>query len=491
MIDYSKWKEERPNVTGLKLDPRNPRIPSTGQTLTQRELIAELLENDKVYDLAKNIADNGYYPVESLIVVQEGAEKFVVEGNRRLAALKLLFSPQTAPERWEQKVRSLANRIDPKAIAKVRVVRSPSREAAASIIMSRHTRTQVESWSPLMQAKFYRNLVEGGIEPKEIADQYNVPLSEINAALQRDSMYTVACSLDLPEAIAKTVKNPRVFPVTNLERLYRTPKVNQFLGIAFDDDKRLVGLVNADEFKKGYTKIVTDIAAGKIDSRALNTTLEMDKYLASFGSQRPNLRKTGSFTADDLTQHVRQPSQSARTAVGSKRQRPKRPQWALIPTSFACEVNNQRIIDVCTELKTLAVARYPNAVGLMFRSLLEMSVGYYLDRSGDLKRITDDQRQKRKSKNQSLPHDWHPTLRQMLQYIIDQGNAIITNPNLLKAIKKTVADKESLLSIDTLDLFVHNQHFHPNEETLRSFWTQLQGLFEILMSEPVSRKATR
>ena len=41
-----------------------------------------------------------------------------------------------------------------------------------------------------------------------------------------------------------------------------------------------------------------------------------------------------------------------------------------------------------------------------------------------------------------------------------------------------------LLSIDTLNLFAHNEHFHPNEDTLRNFWPPLQGLFEIILVEP-------
>ena len=100
MIDHSKWKELQLSPVNLQLDPKNPRIPHSGEDLSQPELIADLVENEKVYDLAKSIADNGYYPIEALIIVQENKEKLVLEGNRRLAALKLLISPEAAPEEW-------------------------------------------------------------------------------------------------------------------------------------------------------------------------------------------------------------------------------------------------------------------------------------------------------------------------------------------------------------------------------------------------------
>ncbi len=485
MIDYSKWKEGQLSVTSLLLDPHNPRIPDSGESLSQRDLLADLVANDKVYDLAKSIVENGYYPVEALIFVEDQKKKYVVEGNRRLAALKLLMSPEMAPDAgWERRFRALSNRIDLNAVRKVKVIKAPTREAAAPVIMSKHTRSQVESWSPLMQAKFYRNLVDRGLTVDDIAEQYNLSASEITDALQRYMMYSIACALDLPEEVAKKVQNPREFPVTNLDRLYKNPKVSQFLGISFDDNKNLAGSVDVDEFKKGYTKIVTDIATGMVDSRSLNTTDEMDKYLASFDDQKPNLRKQGRFTADTLLAATAKRKTSAISKAASKKPQPKPIPRALIPGSFSCDVNNQRINDVFNELKKLPVAQYPNAVALMFRSLLEMGLGYYLDRTGHLAKLTVKIRAARENDKFKLPKDWHPTLSEMLKYVVDKDTDIISNGNLLKALRKLVSQDKDLLSVDTLNLFVHNQHFYPNEDYLREFWPQLQGLFEIILVEP-------
>lgn len=485
MIDYSKWKESQLTVTNLLLDPINARIPGSSPTLSQRELLADLVENDKVLDLAKSIVDNGFFPVESLIMVEESKKKYVVEGNRRLAALKLLISPEMAPDKaWERRFRALANRIDPNSVRKVKVIKAPSREAAAPVIMSKHTRNQVERWSPLMQAKFYRNLVDRGIPVEDIADQYNLRVSEITEALQLYMMYSVACTLDLPEEVAKKVQNPREFPVTNLERLYKNPKVTKFLGVSFDANKKLKGSVQADEFKKGFKKVVTDVASGEVHSRNLNTTAEMDDYLKSFGDQKPNLRKKGKFTSDTLLKAKPKRKAAVKPGAGAKKPKPKPVPRALIPGSFSCDVNNQRINDVFDELKILPVAKCRNAVALMFRSLLEMSLGYYLERTGHLAKLTAQIRAARETDKFKLPKDWHPTLTEMLQYIVHKDTDIISNGNLLKALRKFVSQKKELISIDTLNLFVHNQHFYPNEDDLRSFWLQLQGLFEIILVEP-------
>ena len=90
MNNYSAWDEQTISVTSLLLDASNPRIPELGHKANQREIVAESVRNDAVYDLAKDIAAQGFFPTEVLICVEENNEVIVVEGNRRLAALKLL-----------------------------------------------------------------------------------------------------------------------------------------------------------------------------------------------------------------------------------------------------------------------------------------------------------------------------------------------------------------------------------------------------------------
>jgi hypothetical protein len=116
MKDYSAWKEKTLSVTSLHLDPKNPRIPELGHEPTQRDIVAELVEHDNVYELAKDISDQGYFPTELLVGVVEQDQEIVVEGNRRLAALKLLLSPDLAPEKHIRKFRLLQGNVSPKQL---------------------------------------------------------------------------------------------------------------------------------------------------------------------------------------------------------------------------------------------------------------------------------------------------------------------------------------------------------------------------------------
>lgn len=479
MQSFDNWKDKTLAVPSLLLDSRNPRIPDTDSKQGQRDLIADLVENDKVYELAKSIVDKGYHPVESLIAIILNGKHVVVEGNRRLAALKLLLSPDIAPHNAVSRFRALANRANLSAIKKIRVLVAPSRDASAPVIMSKHTQEQIAKWVPVMQAKFFKNLVDSGLSVDEVAQQYNVLPSRVTDFLQLYQMYCVACSMDLPQEVVPKVANPREYPMTTLERLYKSPQVADFLGISFDNNKELVGSTDPAEFKKAFGKMTVDVANKTVDSRTVNNAAGIKNYLAGFGDAKPNLSKKGTFTATDIINQSGKFSGKTKKTPRRKRTGPPPIRPYLIPAHIECNVDNQRINNVFNELKKLRVGQFPNAVALMLRSLLEMGLGYYLHRTDYLSKLVAEI----KNKNPKLPDDWHPTLKEMLKYTTKDGVGIITNANLLQALRKMLSEKDKLLSIDTLNLFVHNEHFYPDEDKLRKLWQTLEGLFQIILIE--------
>ena len=484
-MDYMTWEEKYISVNSILLDPNNHRIPPAGEPFNQRSLLAELVWHDKIHELAQNIAQNGYYPVESLIVVKDDSKMVVVEGNRRLAALKVLIAPESAPEDQVPKFRALSVKIDKATIKKVKVVVAPSREATVPILMSRHTHIQVEKWDTLMQATFYNNFVQNSVTVEDVSRDYNVPKSKIIGAIRLHKMYQVACSLDLPAKVLQVVQNPRGFDATTLQRFYERPVSQEFLGIQLSNEVADVkGIVDESEFKKGYKKVVTDIATGTKDSRSLGTTDQIKKYIGGFSKQeKPDLSKKGEFTTDTLLKGTGKEGIGVPVKQGKPVKKPKRPPTGLIPNTMSCEVNNQRINNIFSELRTLPVGRYPNATAVLLRSLLEMSLCHYLNLTGDLEAIISSE----KGKNKNLAKDWQPSLKRMLTHLIDPScNIIKNNPNQLKTLKKFISQREELFSHDSMNFFVHNQYYPPNEEMLRGFWAQIEGLFQIILVEPDS-----
>ncbi|MHB1342707.1 MAG: ParB/RepB/Spo0J family partition protein [Coriobacteriia bacterium] len=482
MRDFADWEDKHLSVTSLKLDPKNPRLPECDRERNQKELLEELVENDRVYELAKSIVDNGYFPIEALVAVEEAGKWVVVEGNRRLAALKLMVNPDYAkPDvKLARRFRALSEQTVVGNLKKVRVILAPSRSAAAVYIKNKHTQTNFERWSPPMQARFYRELVDGGMSVAEIAKEYGGTPAEIAEFLQMHEMYQVACSLDLPDEIAAIVRNPRDFPMTNLERLYKYPGVATFLGISFAPGGELRGSIDAAEFIKGYTRIVTDVAERTVTSRTHNTVEQIEDYLKSI-AEKPDLKRKGTFDAESVINQgePETPYESKPVEVPEPKKRTTRASVALIPKSFTCSLEDRRTQLVFSELKTLNVEKYHNAVAVLLRVLLELGVSNYLDKTGKINEILD----KEQAKNDRAK-DWYPSLRQMLNHIVNNDPDFRAHPLAIKALRQLVKRDDTLLTVETFDAFVHNKYKFPSPSDLRNLWAQLEELFGVLLVEP-------
>src|SRR5947209_6782336 len=76
----------------LQFDARNPRFASEDEAeASQVELLEILWRDFAVDEVALSIAANGFFQYEPLFVSREEGRLIVIEGNRRLAAVRLLL----------------------------------------------------------------------------------------------------------------------------------------------------------------------------------------------------------------------------------------------------------------------------------------------------------------------------------------------------------------------------------------------------------------
>lgn len=76
-------------ITDLKLDLKNFRtVPQKGEKNAIKAMIA--IKPDRFYAIMESIIEDGYIPTENIIVLKEDTTLTVKEGNRRIAALKLI-----------------------------------------------------------------------------------------------------------------------------------------------------------------------------------------------------------------------------------------------------------------------------------------------------------------------------------------------------------------------------------------------------------------
>jgi hypothetical protein len=87
-------------VADLDFDHQNPRLAEYGITpeTPEDEILKILWEAMDVRELVQSISASGFFPHEALIVAHEDGKNIVIEGNRRLAAVKVLLAGDAGQE---------------------------------------------------------------------------------------------------------------------------------------------------------------------------------------------------------------------------------------------------------------------------------------------------------------------------------------------------------------------------------------------------------
>ncbi|WP_292790647.1 MULTISPECIES: ParB N-terminal domain-containing protein [unclassified Microbacterium] len=162
-------------LTGLQLDPFNPRLRKEEEGSDQAAIVKVMLDRFKVEEVAESIAVAGWLEQDPLIAVEEDGAILVVEGNRRLTAVKLLLDPSLAPpakqSRWKQLAASLGPvvRDDIKSL-NVRVYPDRDDPEVSAYIGFRHV-TGVLPWPALEKASYIARLASRGASYIELAEK--------------------------------------------------------------------------------------------------------------------------------------------------------------------------------------------------------------------------------------------------------------------------------------------------------------------------------
>ncbi|MCX7011682.1 MAG: hypothetical protein NTW86_03790 [Candidatus Sumerlaeota bacterium] len=87
-------------VKSLLLDAGNPRLVEfgLGPKTSQKEILKALWEHMAVDEVAYSIAASGFWAHEHLLATEEGGKRIVIEGNRRLVAVKVLLDDELRRE---------------------------------------------------------------------------------------------------------------------------------------------------------------------------------------------------------------------------------------------------------------------------------------------------------------------------------------------------------------------------------------------------------
>ena len=174
------------DIACLEYDRQNPRLPTTvGQGDT--EILKYLADKTAIEDLMTSIAENGFFLGEAIVVCRSDKPKKykVLEGNRRLTALRLLQNPRLAAHR--RRIAKIAEEAKHKP-EKIPVYEVQHEGDAMQYLGFRHI-SGVQRWEPLAKARYLHRLFSCTSQDDGVDARYAVVARKIGSrkdAIQRN-----------------------------------------------------------------------------------------------------------------------------------------------------------------------------------------------------------------------------------------------------------------------------------------------------------------
>ncbi len=158
-LQYTKLEE-------FCLDPMNPRLGrnNMGRDVLQDKVL-DLVRDFALDELAISYLESGsFWTHEALLVTKEElygeTQLVVIEGNRRIAALKYLYNAYEGNP-FSSKWRRIAESAEPppKLFTRIPYILVDSREEIESFLGFRHV-TGIKEWNPAEKAQFIAKLID-------------------------------------------------------------------------------------------------------------------------------------------------------------------------------------------------------------------------------------------------------------------------------------------------------------------------------------------
>jgi hypothetical protein len=157
-IHYAKLDE-------LYLDPLNPRLGRANKRANgSQDKILDLMRDWVLEELAVSFLENGFWVQEALIVIEEkkqGKPRLtVIEGNRRLAALKYLqaaLQGQPVSRKWAELARGKKTPVE--LFERIPCLKADSRKDIEAFLGFKHV-TGIKEWNPAEKAEYIAKMVE-------------------------------------------------------------------------------------------------------------------------------------------------------------------------------------------------------------------------------------------------------------------------------------------------------------------------------------------
>lgn len=414
----------------LLLDPQNPRHEPVE---SQREAIYALIasERHKLVVLANDIKENGLSPIDRLLVIKHGRNYVVVEGNRRLAALKLLANPGLAE-----------HTIISAAIKRVARDADVPHEAECTIIGSR---SDSKHWVDLRHAGEAEGA--GIVRWNTFASNRfsHKPGSQAARAISfLEAVNTAYPTNEVVQALSTKIAKKRL---TTLGRLVSDPNFKTHIGM-IDDYNSLQFYYPAPALQHFVETVLGDLASDMSVSQ-LKSKAQRAEYLS--GTPKPN--QSDRMSAPKTLGPVRAEKGTAKQKATPKPIKPPKPLKNLRIDRLGAKTQA-----LLSEYHSLDPDKLPNTAAVIIRAILELAVDQYMS-----------------AKHLPARKELRKRVEACLRSVDPSYKA-----SQYQALRTGLQDGTSLYAVATLHGFVHNPHYQADGMTVRSIAANIEPFLQAM-----------
>ncbi|MCM3908076.1 hypothetical protein ND909_08285, partial [Trueperella bernardiae] len=264
-------------LSRVLLDLENYRIPSV--QASQEDALCYLFASENVLELAEQIAHDGYLDNELPLVTpaetegKQAGEFIVLEGNRRVAALKALqglVSPESHHKELNKLRRKHAHELRnlPKTI---RVMVMDSRESALPHLGRMHIGESKRRWSRDQQATFYYSLLDEEVDVSVLRRRFPNARG-LKRLLKMASVRRFISHANFKDSSLRAYAASADLTMSSFEYAYNKGDIAEAIGVVFNGD----GLIEpspekAGEALTGQKLVALEILLSKYRSKEFNT----------------------------------------------------------------------------------------------------------------------------------------------------------------------------------------------------------------------------
>jgi hypothetical protein len=481
MLNMATWAEmDLDVISGMHLDPKNVRLESATNAV-EADIIADLFANEDAFSLVEGITTVGLLTNEMPVVVLRDKKYVVVDGNRRVAALKAIQNPLLVSE-YTSQIKAVSKSTNKLALKKIRVKVAPNQDAADELVATLHTTNPRRAWGPTRQAAFFQAQIDAGRTYNELVTRY--PLIDVRKFVFRSRILALFKKVKYTDPAHKDYFNTSKGKkgLSTLARIYESKEFLEMTGITMSAKGNLSLAIAAKTFKEVATVIVAGMADDSLNTRSLNSKRaprfgQLMTELGMICQQDPKsplyVAPAPPTTGGGGTGPAKPPTgpnpkgpTGKKPPTGKTKPPPKPPKvhyldlsQLKVPGTYPLGLTLQ-----IQELSNINIQTMPNTAFLAFRAVLEKSIKSLAEAKGqDIKN----------KKNPGAFVQLRDCLDWLLAYVKANGPTAMQQP-IMSVMSGSILNFDT--SMSAMNATTHNHHFVVDPDQTLNMWHSIDSI---------------